>query len=87
MDVSDIFYFFSSGERKGESGAREREGGRFFFGKSQEGGGGPRRRWEGARGPGGCLQGIFWGGGGGLNSGTCKRGRQKGVSLICSDLF
>ena len=30
-----------------------------------------------------CMVFLVWRGG--LSSGTCKRGRQKGVSLICSD--
>ena len=59
MDVSDIFYFFCSGEGKGESEAPGgRGGGRFFIENpkagvvSQEGGEGQR----------GCLRGM----GGGL---------------------
>ena len=64
MDVSDIFYFFVClGEGEGECEALG-GGGAIFYGKSQEGvsrvGGG------GGEGPGGCLWGI-WGGGGGLN--------------------
>ena len=37
VDISDIFYFFSSGEGKGESKALGGGGGGFFNGKSQEG--------------------------------------------------
>ena len=55
MDVSDIFYFFCSGEGKGAWRATGRGGGSVFFLLKTLGG------------PGGCLQGIFWGGGGGLN--------------------
>ena len=46
MDVSDIFYFFCSGEGKGESGATGGGGGLL---KIPGGGGGPR---EGGRGAG-----------------------------------
>ena len=65
VDVSDIFNFFLFREGKGESGATGREGGRFFIESPRRGGGSPKRGWEGARGPGGCLQGIWanWGGG------------------------
>ena len=62
MDVSDIFHFFCSGEGKGESKAPGGVGRRFFFIEISGGGAFPG---EGVGGgvPGGCLQGI-WGGGG-----------------------
>ena len=60
MDVSNILYFFCSGEGKGESGATARGGGGFFFiENSRRGGGLPG---GGGEGSGGCLRGI-WGGG------------------------
>ena len=62
VDVSEIF--FCSGEGKGESRATGRGGGRFLL-KIPGGGGSPRMWWEGARGPGGCLQGIWGNKGGG----------------------
>ena len=49
MDVSDILYFFCSGEGKGESEAPGGWGGRSFYGKSQEEG---STGWVGARGRG-----------------------------------
>ena len=64
VDVSDIFYFFCSGEGKAESGASGRGGGRFLM-KIPGGGGGCRPGGMGGE-AGGCLRGIF-GGGGGLN--------------------
>ena len=62
MDVSDIFSFFRSGEGKEESEAPGRGEGQLLL-KIPRGGVSPGR--EGARGkrPGGCLRGI-WGGGG-----------------------
>ena len=63
-----LFFLLRSGEGKGESGATGREGGSVFLLKIPGGGGVVSQRgWEGARGPGGCLQGIWgnWGGGGG----------------------
>ena len=79
VDVSDIFYFFCSGE----PGETEREGGRFFLLKISGGGGSPRRGWEGARGPGGCLQGIWgnWGGGGAKYFFRGRNARQDFLSL------
>ena len=62
MDVSDIFYFFCSGE--GEGSPRHREGGGdWFFIKNPRRGGFSRK----GKGPGGCLRqvGEFFGGGGG----------------------
>ena len=54
------FLFFSpSGEGKGESGGDREAGGRFFIENPRRGGCLPGR----VRGPGGCLQG-FWEGGG-----------------------
>ena len=65
MDVSDIFYFFCSGEGKGSPRCQERGGVGFFFLKSQEGGfsqdregGGAGRGWEGV-----CGEIFFFGGG------------------------
>ena len=64
VDISDIFYLFSArGRARGIRGDRER-GCRFSIenprgGISEEKGGGGG---EAAKGPGGCLQGI-WGGG------------------------
>ena len=59
-----FFIFFCSGEGKGESEALGGEGA-IFYGKFQEG---VSPLWVGAggKGPGGCLLGI-WGGGGGAN--------------------
>ena len=37
VDVSDIFYFFSSGEAKGESEAPGRRGGPFFLENTRRG--------------------------------------------------
>ena len=51
MDVSDIFYFFCSGEGKGDPEAPGEGGGRFLL-KSQEGGG-----LQDGRGR-GCLEGV-----------------------------
>ena len=64
MDVSDIFYFFCSGRRKGEFEAPG-GGGQFFIENPRRGG---VFRRGGGEGPGGCLQRIWeLGGGGGLN--------------------
>ena len=61
-DVSDIFNFFLLGGRGGGvRGDREGGGGSVFYSKSQEGGR-VSQEGGGARGPGGCLPGIFWGG-------------------------
>ena len=68
MDVSDIFYFFCSGEGKGESGATGRGGCRFLLKIPGKGGGGlPGGGGEGAgRVSAGHLGGrglnIFFGG-------------------------
>ena len=57
MDVSDIFYFFCSGEGKGEPPRRREGGGRSFIENPRRGGGVPG--WGGGtEGPGGCLQGT-----------------------------
>ena len=64
-DVSDIFYFFCSGRRKGGSEAAGRGGGDFFIENPREGGGLQER--DGAEGPKGCLRRIGDWGGGGLN--------------------
>ena len=64
VDVSDIFYFFCSGEGKGAGRGGE---GRFFIENPRRGGGLPggwRRGGGGGEVPGGCLRGM---GGGGLN--------------------
>ena len=61
VDVSDIFYFFLLGGGEGEFGATWRGGGRFFIENPK--GGGTGLSGGGGRGPGGCVQGI-WGGGG-----------------------
>ena len=61
-------YFLFFLLRGGEGGVRgDREGGGVGFLLKIPGGGVSQRGWEGARGPGGCLQGIWrnWGGGGG----------------------
>ena len=61
VDVSDIFYFFfCSREGKGESGATGWGRSVFELKIPGGGGGGFCRRGGGARGPGGCLPGI-WG--------------------------
>ena len=73
VDVSDIFYFLFllGGGERGVRGAGR--GGTIFHGKPQEWGGVSPAGGSGGRGPGGCLRGI-WGGGGkifffsGLNS-------------------
>ena len=63
VDVSDILYFFCSGEGRGSATRQEGGGVRFLLkmpggrGSLGRGGGG------GPGGPGGCLRGI-WGGGG-----------------------
>ena len=64
VDVSETFLFFSARGR-GRGSPRRGEGkGAIFYGKSQEGGGGLPGRWgRVGKGPGGCLLGI-WGGGG-----------------------
>ena len=62
VDVSDIFFFFCSGEGKGESEGWEGRG-TIVHGKCQEGGVSPAGA-GGGEGPGGCLRGI---GRGGLN--------------------
>ena len=75
VDVSDIFYFFCSGEEKGESKASGRRRRSVFLLNIRGGGGcrlpGPggggwssRRRGLEGEGPGGCLRGICGGGGG-----------------------
>ena len=64
VDVSDIFYFFCSGEGKGVRGTRKGVGGPVFCWKSQEGGLPGERRRGGVEGPGGCLRGFGGGGGG-----------------------
>ena len=62
VDVSNIFYFFCSGEGKG---VRKGVGGVGFFIGIPGGGASPRREEEGgAEGPGGCLRGNLGGGGG-----------------------
>ena len=61
MDVSDIFSFFSLGEGKGESGATARGGRSVFIENQKITGGGVSHEGWGARGPRGCLRGI-WGG-------------------------
>ena len=67
MGISDIFYFFSARGIEAKGGIRgDREGVVSVLMKSHKGGGGVSRRGgKGARGPGGCLRGIW--GGGGLN--------------------
>ena len=60
MDVSDIFYFFRLGGGEGGVLGDRDSGGVGFLLKIPGGGEG------GARGPRGCLQGIW--GGGGLNN-------------------
>ena len=67
VDVSDTFYFFCSGEGKAESDAPGGGGGRFLMKNARRGGVCQERgRGGGGReGPGGCLWGIW--GGGGLN--------------------
>ena len=55
MDVSDIFYFFCSGRRKGESEAPGSVGGRFFIENARRLGGFSLKGGGGAEGPGGCL--------------------------------
>ena len=76
MDVSDIFYFFSSGEGKGESGATGRgRGSAFFIENPRRGGGGG----EGAA----TVSARNFGGGGGLNIFFRGRNaRQVGMWLI-----
>ena len=63
VDVSDIFYFFLRG--RGEGGVRgARRGGGDDFSLKIPGGGGLPGGWgRGGEGSGGCLRGI-WGGGG-----------------------
>ena len=61
VDVSDIFYFFLLGG--GEGGVQGAGGGGRFFVENPRRGGGSRWAGAGERGAGGCLQGI-WGGGG-----------------------
>ena len=62
MDVSDIFYFFCSGEGKGES---EALGGAVGFSLKVPGRGGGVWRGGGHPGMGVCLRGIWEFGGGG----------------------
>ena len=62
VDVSRIFNFFCSGERKGESGATGREGGRFFI-ESPMRGGSPRRGRDGREGRSAGNLGELGGGG------------------------
>ena len=63
MDVSDIFYFFCSGERKGESEALGRGAGGRFLLKIPGGGGVSGRVGAEGRGAGSVFAGI-WGEGG-----------------------
>ena len=65
VDVSDIFYFFCSGEGKGESEVQGRGGGGLRFLLKIPGGGSPgERRGRGARG----REGVCGeSGGGGVN--------------------
>ena len=62
VDVSDIFYFFCSGEGKGESRRQEGGEGRFLIENARTGGGGLPGE-GGGRG----LESVCWefGGGGG----------------------
>ena len=61
MDVSDIFYFFRTGEGKEESEAPGRGGGAVFIENPKRGGGLQGGRGRGASGLGGvCGE---WGGG------------------------
>ena len=61
VDVSDIFYFFCSGEGRG-TGATERGGGSVFFIENPRRGG-ESPKWGGGREGRECLRGI-WGSGG-----------------------
>ena len=56
VDVSDIFYFFCSGEGKGEPPRRREGGGRFFIENPRRGGGLPGG-WVGGRGAGRVFAG------------------------------
>ena len=84
VDVSDIFYFFCSGEGKGEGkGERDapRGGVRFLLKNARRRGGVSRERGEGGRGSGGCLRGI-WGGGGGAKYFFSGRNSHQDSKLI-----
>ena len=63
MDVSDIFYFFCLGEGKGEVRGARRGRGAIFIENPRRRGGSPGQVGTEEGGAGGCLQGI-WGGGG-----------------------
>ena len=65
VDVSDIFYFFCSGRRKGESEAPGVGGGGRFFIENPRRGGAPEG--EGPRGREGVCSELGNGGGGGQN--------------------
>ena len=61
-----IFFIFAArggGEGESEAPGRVGGGGRIFIENPKRGGGSPRRGKEGAEGPGGCLRGIWVGGG------------------------
>ena len=64
VDVSDIFYFFCSGEGKGEPPRRREAGGRFFIENPRRGGGSRVGGGGGARGREGVCREL---GGWGLN--------------------
>ena len=64
MDVSDTFYFSARGRGRGSSRRQEGTGARFSIENPRRGGGGlPPQRGGGPEGLGGCLRGIWRGGG------------------------
>ena len=83
VDVSDIFYFFCSGEGGRSPTRREGGGGAIFEWKIPGEGGLPGGWGRGGEGPGGCLRGIGGGGWGAkyFFSGP-KCPPRKGVTLV-----